>query len=934
MGIEMESLIEQLPIGLYVCDAPSGVIRFYNRKAVELWGREPRIGDSGERFCGSLKLFRGDGTPLPHAESPMAEFLGDGEPRTGEVMIERPDGTRITVQVTLTPLRDAEGRLRAAMNAFQDITDRKAAEEAVRSSEARYRAIVEDQPEMVCRFFPDGTLTFVNEAYRRFFGLRREEVLGKSYVPVVHPDDVPRVKALIASLSPTNRVVVIENRARRADGAMRWTQWVNQAIYDRAGRILEFQAAGRDVTSQKRAEEDAAKLAAVVAGAEDAIVSKTLDGTISSWNRAAESMFGFSAEEVIGKPITTIIPPERLSEEAEILRRIQLGIQIDHFETERLRKDGTRVSVSLTVSPVRDSNGRVIGASKIARDITERRRADEALQRSLRTLEVLYRLADRIGRADSRKDVTEAAVDAALSAARADRAAVLLFDHAGRMRFAASRGLSRAYRKAVDGHSPWTREARDPLPILVEDVVTDPGMASLRSVLEREGIRSLGFVPLVHQGRLLGKFMVYYDAPHRFSEDELRLTTTIAQHAGIGLSRVDSESEIENLLERERIARREADASRADAERANRAKDEFLAMLSHELRNPLSAIVNAVEVIAASGPPDPSPPVRMIRRQTQHLARLLDDLLDVARITSGRIELEREPLDLPSAVALAVEAQRHRTEAKGQRVTLTLPDEAVTVEGDPVRLQQVLGNLVNNASKYTPMGGSIQVKLTVEGGAAILRVRDDGVGIPNDRLESIFELFVQANPGIARTEGGLGIGLTLVRKVVELHGGEVRASSEGLGRGAEFTVRLPLARDSHRSAAHQRERVSGAPLRILVVEDHDDGREALVTILRKFGHAASGTATGREAIATAERESPDIVLVDIGLPDLDGYEVARTLRATLGAAVRLIALTGYGQPDDRARSSLAGFDLHLVKPVAPSRLQEIVARLAHPPAMA
>jgi PAS domain S-box-containing protein len=934
MRIHLGQLIENVPVAIYVCEAPTGIIRFFNRKAVELWGREPALGDTDARFCGSLRLHRLDGSPLPHSETPMGEVLRNGIPRTDEVVIERPDGSRIVVSVDIAPLRSPKGRVIGAVNVFQDVTRRKSAERALLLSESRYRAVVEDQPEMVSRFLPDGTLTFVNEAYCRYFGLSREQAVGQRYLPFIHPEDLPHVQELLSTLSPQKRVVVIENRVTLGDGASRWTQWTNTGIFDEEGRIQEFQSTGRDTTDQKRAEEDAARLAAVVEGAEDAIISKTPQGIVTSWNRAAELMFGFSADEVLGRRIHAIIPSERMEEEAEILRRIQQGVPTDHFETERVRKDGTRVPVSLTVSPVRDPSGRIIGASSIARDVSERRRAEQELQASLRTLELLYHLVDRIGRARSRAEVTEAAVEAVLAAAKADRASVLLFDEEGKMRFASFRGLSKRYQQAVDGHSPWSPDQPDPAPILVEDVEVHPEMAALRPVISREGIRSLAFVPLFSQGRLTGKFMIYYDEPHSYSEDEVRLATTIAKHVGIGLSRVDSEAAIEDLLQRERAARREADAARADAERANRAKDEFLAMLSHELRNPLSAIVNAVEVIAAKGPPEPGTAVRMIRRQSQHLARLLDDLLDVARITSGRIEIEHEPVDLVSAVRMAVDAQRHRIETKRQRLSLSLPGEQVPVEADPVRIQQVLGNLLNNACKYTPTGGAIDVSLGVDGENALFRVRDDGAGIRAENLESIFELFAQANPSLARTEGGLGIGLTLVRRVVELHGGDVWATSEGPGRGAEFTVRLPIRRAATMVETEARERLAGASLRILVIEDHQDGREALEAILKQFGHQVSGASNGREGIEKALSEKPDIVLVDIGLPDVDGYQVARELRQSLGDRVRLLALTGYGQPGDRFRAGEAGFDLHLVKPFDPAKLQEIMDRLARPPAIA
>jgi CheY-like chemotaxis protein len=322
----------------------------------------------------------------------------------------------------------------------------------------------------------------------------------------------------------------------------------------------------------------------------------------------------------------------------------------------------------------------------------------------------------------------------------------------------------------------------------------------------------------------------------------------------------------------------------------------------------------------------------MIRRQARHLARLLDDLLDVARITSGRIQMERDLVDLRAVVDLAVESQRHQLEGKRQTIGVDEQGHAISVLGDPVRLQQVLGNLVNNASKYSRPEGSIRVILDVEGPEAVLRVIDDGVGIPEGKLDSIFELFAQANPGLARTEGGLGIGLTLVKRIVELHGGTVCARSGGLGRGAEFTVRLPVVSHTRPVKPTPAARPRTTARRILVVEDHADGRESLATSLALHGHQVVAAATGHEGVEAAVSFVPDVVLLDIGLPDIDGYEVAKRLRAEpWGRDVVLIAATGWGQERDRRRSAEAGFDAHLVKPVEPAKLLQVLESLIEAP---
>ena len=673
--------------------------------------------------------------------------------------------------------------------------------------------------------------------------------------------------------------------------------------------------------------DDAARLAAIVDGAEDAIVGKTLDGVITSWNRAAEALFGYTAAEAVGNPITLIIPVERHAEEKEILARLRRGEFIKHFETERLTKDGRIIPISLSISPVRNAQGDLIGASKIARGISERRLAETRIESTVRTLETLYRLVDQIGRATDRHSVCDAALQAIVHGVRADRASVLLLDEAGTMRFVAWRGLSDVYRAAVEGHSPWTRDSVDPAPILIGDVAASD-LGALRPAILQEGIAALAFFPLALHGRLLGKFMVYYDRPHVFAPEEARLGATVAQHVASGLARVAADEAVASSFERERAARHDADAARREAVAANEAKDEFLAMLGHELRNPLAAIVTSAAVMEA-GAPEPilRRSVGAITRQATHLARLTDDLLDVARITSRQIELERRPVDLRTVVTLAWEAQRHRADAKHQKVSVKLPSRPLMVWGDVTRLQQVIGNLVNNASKYSTEGGAIRLEAGTEDEQVVIRVSDDGAGISPAKLGAIFELFFQANPTLARTEGGLGIGLTLARRVVDLHGGTIEAKSAGLGRGATFIVRLPQAVGIEPSDRGNPSRPAIAGRRLLIIEDHDDGREALATLLQQIGHEVHQASTGAAGIEAALRWAPEVVLVDIGLPDIDGYEVGRRIREALDGQVSVVALTGYAQPRDRARSAQAGFDAHLVKPVTAAALVEVIDRL-------
>jgi PAS domain S-box-containing protein len=367
--------------------------------------------------------------------------------------------------------------------------------------------------------------------------------------------------------------------------------------------------------------------------------------------------------------------------------------------------------------------------------------------------------------------------------------------------------------------------------------------------------------------------------------------------------------------------------ARATAERANRAKDEFLAMLGHELRNPLSAIGSAVAVLERLRVDDlrGTRATQIIARQTQHLARLMDDLLDVGRVVTGKIILERRTMDLLAAARRAVATLR----AAGvtERHDVSVDGRPVWVLGDATRLEQVITNLVSNALKFTPAGGTIRVWAGVEDGEALLRVSDSGVGMNHELLPRIFDLFVQGDQPPERASGGLGIGLTLVRQLVELHGGRVEARSAGPGQGSVFTIWLPVARTTVSDDAGGRP-VGAAPCRILVVEDNADARDMLLALLTLDRHEVVTAADGPAGVDAALRFRPDVALVDIGLPGLNGYEVARRIRATeSGRAIKLIALTGYGQSEDMRQAREAGFDLHLVKPVEPARLDEALRAL-------
>ncbi len=411
-------------------------------------------------------------------------------------------------------------------------------------------------------------------------------------------------------------------------------------------------------------------------------------------------------------------------------------------------------------------------------------------------------------------------------------------------------------------------------------------------------------LPLRARGRAAGVLLVGFYSPARsLAPAELALAEELAARGAVAL---DNARLYRNIQE------------------SDRRKNEFLSMLAHELRNPLAPIRNAVQILkvhASAAGPTVQWARDIIDRQVQQIIRMVDDLLDVARITRGKINLRREPVDIATVVARAVETSRPLIDARKHDLTVSVPPEPIRLEGDPTRLAQVLTNLLNNAAKYTEEGGRIWLEAEREGGDVAVRVRDSGVGIPPEMIGSIFEPFTQADRSLDRSQGGLGIGLTLVRRLVELHGGSVRVSSPSPGGGSEFVVRLPAWTSPADSAAGHvngtsRHTAGCSVRRVLVVDDNMDSADSLTLLLRLMGHTAHTVYSSEAALAAAERFCPDVVLLDIGLPRMDGYEVARSLRALPGGSdLRIIAVTGYGQPDDFRRSHAAGFDQHLVKPV-------------------
>jgi PAS domain S-box-containing protein len=765
---------------------------------------------------------------------------------------------------------------------------------------------------------PDGRILRVNQHELDMLGYTREEYLGRAMAEL-HVD--PAVPAeLWRRLLAGEPVRNLESRLRRKDGAIRDVDISANGLWA-DGHFVHARSLTRDVTDRKLAGAAQAQLAAIVASSDDAIVSKTIDGTILTWNRGAERLFGHTAAEAVGRHISLIIPPERIAEEEAILGRLRAGQRVDHLETIRLRKDGTMVPVSLTISPLLDGAGRVVGASKIARDITVRKRSEAELRRQGQRQRLLWEAAAVLLTADDPDTMLKQlfeqlrphlGVDCYLNYRPDERGESLWLASWQGIPDPAAAGLARLQL----GESTCGRAAAAQRPIVATFMqqAPDPELAHEQAL----GIRSLVCHPLMVGRRLLGTLSFGSRTRDHLDADELEFVEIICRYVAAAYERL-------RLIE--------------DLREADHRKDEFLAVLAHELRNPLAPIRSAIGVLRISGEHDPAVErmIGIMSRQVDHMVRLVDDLLEVSRITRGKIELRQEPVAVADVVRSAVETSRPLIDAAGHRLGLAIPPEPLTVAGDPMRLAQVVANLLNNAAKYTAPGGRIQVTVRCEAEQAAILVQDNGMGIPADMLPRVFDYFTQVGRQTDRTPGGLGIGLALVKRLVEMHGGSVTARSEGEGQGSEFEVRLPLLGQAQADAPgpDEPEVPDLHARRVLVVDDNRDAAQSLGLLLRLLGADVQVVFSGAEALAALPVHRPSVVLLDLGMPDMDGYEVARRIRAQADlAGLRLIALTGRGQPEDRRRSAAAGFDAHLVKPVDPAMLEALLASIGGPTAPA
>jgi PAS domain S-box-containing protein len=830
-------------------------------------------------------------------ETQIIAGIGKGERlEPFETIRMRKDGSRVHVSVTISPLRDRDGNIVGASKIARDITDRKLAEAEVRASESRWRELAEAMPHLVWISASDGNCEFISPQWCAYTGSSEEEQRGMGWAEAIHPEDRKAFELAWNLCAHSRNILDMELRIRRSDGVYRWFKTRVVPVADAAGNIVKWYGSNTDIEDIRRTDqalrENESRLSALFAQAGSGIIQTDLEGRIVMVNDAYCEIVARKREEVLGMHIHDLTHPDDRPLHRQPFDDMMRGGPAFVIEKRDVRPDGTPVWVRNSVVGIRDSEGRVAAGLTIAQDITDSREVENAMRASEEQLRLVT-----------------------------DHAPVLLaqFDRQHRYKF-----VNQPY-AARYGYEPAAVIGKHASEVLGSDVY-----ASMKVNMEQasQGHRVEFELEMPKEGED-GQWWSVIFVPERTAAGEV-----------VGLLSVLSD------ITARKDEERELEQARDHALAAARAKDEFLARLSHELRTPLSPVLLLASEGAANDqlPPAARADFETIRKNVDLEARLIDDLLDLTRITRGKLSLEHNPLDLHAVLRDAVGVVRPDAQQKGLELELSLDADVAKVTGDAVRLQQVFWNLLNNAVKFTQAGGRIRVETRLAGaeGPLVIRVTDTGIGMTPEELQRVFNAFSQgdhASGGGSTRFGGLGLGLAISRMLVELHRGQIRAESEGRGMGSTFAIELPLrltegperfspgdAQPTGLLAPPASGRAAGAPLRILLVEDHEPTRTALTSLLSRRHHSVQPAESLAEARRALLAEKFDLLISDIGLPDGTGYELMGEVRERY----RLpgIALSGYGMEQDVARSREVGFASHLTKPVRMQALDAAISEAA------
>ena len=874
-------------------------------------------------------------------DNPAMRALREGEivGLANHTVLISKTGVECPIDDSAAPIRDTERNVIGSVLVFRDITERKRSHAAVAESETRFRSLMEQSPFSIQIFSPDGHTRRVNKAWERLWELRFDQVedyniledrqlVSKGVMPLLQrafAGEAVSIPAVQYDLKLTSDPVGERRRSR-------WVSAIAYPLKSQDGRIEEVVVVHEDITARKNTDialrESEERLRLALEAGRMGVWDWNIRTNEMNWSDSLEPLHGLARGSFAGtlEAFRKLIhPADRETVDRTIQRAIE---QRSGYEIEfrSLWSDGSIHWIAGKGMVLVGNDGQPERMIGIGMDVTQRRRSEQSarfLADASATLSVLVDFDSTLQKVASLAvpyfadwvtvDLVEA--DGSLrrvAVAHVDPSKVALareMHHRFPPDPAAPHGVWHILRT---GTSEWVAEITDDL---LTTSVTEP---ELLRILGELGLKSYIGVPLKARGKTLGVLtFISAESGHLYDATDLAVAQELADRGAIA-------------IENTRLYR--------ELREADRRKDEFLATLAHELRNPLAPIRNSLQILKM---PRVDPAIAqqtkdMMERQVHHLVRLVDDLLDVSRVMRGKIELRMELVELETIIARAVETTNPLIEIQRHQFDISVPQESLLLNVDPVRLTQVVGNLLTNAAKYTKPGGRIWLTIGREGDQAVLKIRDTGIGIAPDMLPHVFDLFVQADHTFTKAQGGLGIGLTLVKNLVEMHEGTVQVHSPGLGKGCEFVVRLSLA---SQQASETTADVLGestqfgatAGHRLLVVDDNQDAAISLSMLLRLRGHEVRVAHDGLSALQLVTDFNPDMVLLDIGMPGMDGYEVARRVRSMSDRAQTVLtALTGWGQEEDRRRTAEAGFDHHLVKPPELSALEIILNSLAKP----
>jgi PAS domain S-box-containing protein len=798
-------------------------------------------------------------------------------------------GTPKWWRIVLSALRGSDGAVERLVAVSHDVTEAHCARRRLERSEARFRSLVTASSAMAWYCSPAGDFELEQPGWEAFTGQPFEAYRGWGWLDAVHPDDRAATIAAWRRVQACRQTETHEHRLRRADGQYRHMCVRAVPIFEDDGSVAEWVGVHTDVTDQVQARialhESRERFQKIVCQAATGVVEMDVEGRVTLANGRFCQMLGYDEAELVGNNILDVTAPDSVEKTLATVRRAIAMGEGQVIDKHYRRKDGTLVAATSSVTALRDAAGECLGLVAIVLDTTASRRDAEALRASEERYRTLFDSMDQ-----------------------AFCLIELEFDDDGGARDWVYLQTNSAFAQHTGLLDAVGQRRSDLLPD------GDRWWLDTIGAVVRDG----GDRRVEHASQALGRWYDMY----------------LTRVGGPGSRKVAAL--FRDITER-RSAEDKLRSFADDLAEADRRKTDFLATLAHELRNPLAPIRSGLGVMRLHR--DASPTMARVRemmeRQVSHMVRLIDDLLDVARISGGKLNLRKTRVALSDVLRSAVETSLPLIETAHHTLGVDVPSEELFVDADATRIAQVVANLLNNAAKYTPAGGRIGLSLRRVDGLALIEVQDTGIGIPATALGSLFDMFSQVGSEIDRSQGGLGIGLSLVRQLVQMHGGSVVAASAGAGQGSRFTVRLPLAVDAAPGApapaTEPAPRAACVPdgLRILVVDDNVDAAVTLAMILEMDGHAAHVAHSGGEALGLVRELEPAVVFLDIGMPGMDGYQTAEAIRKL--PAVRqpcLVALTGWGAEHDRMRSAGAGFDHHLTKPAELGAVQDLLARVA------